>query len=262
MKKVIYTCLFGNYDILLQPLVVDDSFDYVCFSNDFEEKKNGVWEIRKLSVSQKHGSSWMSRYAKIQPHRVLQEYDFSVYIDANIQIIDSSFYDIINKRIEEGHLVNQVPHLISNCIYDEIRKTYFAGRVSWKEAKLHYRHLMNNNFPEQYGLFENNIILRKHNDKSVVVISEAWWNEYINYSKRDQFSLMYVYWKFHYTPSYIFDSRHNTRNVECLKYHHHVKAGMWESHLNWMNRDNPLRIIGRFFHTLSKNMFIKLFLNH
>ena len=262
MKKVIYTCLFGKYDELLQPLVVDESFDYICFSNDFNKEKVGVWEIRELSIPLINGTSRQSRYAKILPHKVLSDYDYSVYMDANIQITDSSFYDIVKKRIDEAHLICQVPHLISNCVYDEIRKAYFAGRVSWREAELHYHHLVENGFPTKYGLFENNIILRQHNNKRVIDISEAWWKEYSNYSKRDQFCLMYVYWRYNYMPSYLFDEQHNTRNVCCLNYLNHSKEGTLETHLGNISRNNPIRVIGRHVHTFAKNTFIKLYLKH
>lgn len=262
MKKVIYTCLFGKYDELQQPLVVDDGFDYICFSNDFAENKVGVWEIRKLPSSLNLGDSRLSRYAKLLPHRVLKEYYYSVYLDANIKIVNVSFYDIVNKRIEEGQRIYQVPHLISNCIYDEIRKAYFAGRVSWKEAKRHYQHLSKNHFPTKFGLFENNILLRKHNDKDVIEISEDWWKEYSNYSKRDQFCLMYVYWMHNYMPSYLFDVSHNARNVECLKYINHSRVNVLESQLAKIDRNNPVRVVGRYLHTLAKNTFIWLFLKH
>lgn len=261
MRKVIYTCLFGNYDKLQQPLVVNDDFDYICFSNDFKENKIGVWKIKRIHCNHITNSSRLSRYAKILPHQVLNEYDYSVYLDANIQIKKSFFYDVINKRIAEGQLIYQVPHLVSNCIYEEIRKAYFAGRVSWKDAKRQYHHLVLNRFPTQYGLFENNILLRKHNDEKVIEISDAWWEEYINFSKRDQFCLMYVYWKHDYMPSYLFDSMHNVRNAECLTYLYHSKGGKFESQLNRLDRNNPLRKMGRLLHTQAKNILIKLFLN-
>ena len=36
---VVYTVLTGGYDNILQPLVVDDRFDFILFSNDFDDKK-------------------------------------------------------------------------------------------------------------------------------------------------------------------------------------------------------------------------------
>ena len=51
-------------------------------------------------------------------------------------------------------------------------------------------------FPEHYGLYEANVIIRKHNNKSVIDLMEYWWSEILNNSHRDQLSLNYVIWKY------------------------------------------------------------------
>ena len=52
---------------------------------------------------------------------------------------------------------------------------------------------------------------------------EAWTAEFMKYTKRDQFNLMYVYWKNNLMPGLLSPPDHNTRNVDCLKWHfHHV----------------------------------------
>ena len=46
MKKcVIYTCIIGAYDDLLQPAVTDPDFDFVCFVGKGEKtaERIGVW---------------------------------------------------------------------------------------------------------------------------------------------------------------------------------------------------------------------------
>lgn len=222
MRKVIYTCLVGGYDRLLQPVVVDRSFDYICFSNDFCERQVGVWIIRKIPAIKDSNNVRLSRYPKLMPHKMLENYDVSIYIDANIQIVSKAFYATVNLRINEGHLICQVPHPFRDCIYEDIRMVYRLRRgVSLMEARRQYTHLKENYFPSHYGLFENNIILRRHNNKEVIRISEEWWNEYMHYTQRDQFSLMYVYWKQNYMPSYLFDSEHNVRNTDSIVYIKH-----------------------------------------
>jgi len=51
------------------------------------------------------------------------------------------------------------------------------------------------NFPDNYGLTENNLIYRKHNDSKIISMIEDWWYFIENYTKRDQFSFSYVLWK-------------------------------------------------------------------
>ena len=84
-KKVIYTCLVGNYDVLRQPLAIDESYDYICFSNDIKEERVGVWQIRPIPFKHKDKAR-LSRYVKILPHRALEDYEWSLWMDANIQI--------------------------------------------------------------------------------------------------------------------------------------------------------------------------------
>jgi hypothetical protein len=49
--------------------------------------------------------------------------------------------------------------------------------------------------PENYGLSENSIIIRRHNKLEVQNIMNKWWKEIVSHSHRDQLSLSYVCWK-------------------------------------------------------------------
>jgi hypothetical protein len=46
-KKVIYTCIFGNYDLLRDPLIVNEKWDYICFTD--QDIKSNVWIIEKIT---------------------------------------------------------------------------------------------------------------------------------------------------------------------------------------------------------------------
>ena len=224
-KKVIYTCLVGNYDVLRQPLAIDESYDYICFSNDIKEERVGVWQIRPIPFKHKDKAR-LSRYVKILPHRALEDYEWSLWMDANIQITKKEFYSIVDSKIAEGGKVYQVTHCLPpcDCTYEEIKFAYLGGRSGLYKTFLQYWHLKRKGFPTHWGLFENNFILRKHLDPQVRKISEEWWAEFMKYTKRDQFNLMYVYWKNNLMPGLLFPPDHNTRNVDFLKWHfHHVQ---------------------------------------
>ncbi len=177
-KKVIYTCLVGNYDMLRQPLVTAEGYDYICFSNDIKEERVGVWQIRPIPFKHKDKAR-LSRYVKILPHRVLANYEWSLWMDANIQITGKEFYSILDNKISEGGKIYQVNHCIPpcDCTYEEIKRAYLCGRSELLKTFLQYRHLQKEGFPAHWGLFENNLILRKHNDPLVRKISEEWWTE-------------------------------------------------------------------------------------
>lgn len=224
MKKVIYTCLVGNYDELKQPVIIDESYDYICFSNDFFEKKVGIWQIRKIPFNHPDKTR-LSRYVKFFPNKVLSEYGYSVWMDCNLRILTENFYRAIEKQIENKSLIAQVPHIAPpiDCIYDEIKYAFKLTRVGFIEARKQYKHLKESGFPSHFGLFENNIIARFHNNDLVKKISEEWWTEYMNYTKRDQFSLMFIYWKNDFMPSFVFGPCENSWNSECVEYVQHTR---------------------------------------
>lgn len=220
MRKVIYTSIVGGYDSLRQPEVVDPSFDYVCFSDDFKELKVGVWEIRPITCDLTDPTR-RSRYAKILPHRVFPEYEISLWMDANITVVDKAFYDAVESKIASGTVIAQVPHPYRQCVYEEIAQCYKDTRIGLLVAMRQLRHLESEGFPRQFGLFENNLILRRHNDPSVVKVSEGWWNEYMSFSTRDQLSLMPVYWKEGIFPELLLGQGVNSRNTPLLDVRKH-----------------------------------------
>ena len=220
MRKVIYTSVVGMYDEIRQPEVVDPAFDYICFTDDLPAGKRGVWEIRPIPCPEKDPTR-RSRYVKLLPHRALADYDASVWIDANIRIKSQAFYDAVDSAISRGELVAQVPHLTRDCVYEEIPRCYRDLRIGFKDAYRQRRHLIKEGFPRHFGLMENNVIVRMHNDPLVKRISEGWWNEYSSFSPRDQLSLMPVYWKEGFRPSLLFGEGINSRNAGCIESERH-----------------------------------------
>lgn len=245
MRKVIYTSIVGGYDSLPQPIAIDGSFEYVCFSDDIGSGRGGVWQVRPIPYSNTDKTR-LSRYVKLQPHRVLEEYDVSVWIDANIQIIGREFYDIVNERIASGCLIAQVPHPQRDCVYEEISKCYRDVRIGLSDALSQRRHLLKEGFPRHFGMMENNLILRRHNDPLVKKISDAWWKEYLEYSIRDQLSLMPVYWKMGFRPELLLGEGKNARNVPYLALVRHSGVRSvadlkgirrWPSKMRWTFRE-------------------------
>ena len=86
MKKVIYTCITDEYDKLITPKVISKDFDYICYT-DSEKLKSDFWEIRKMpSEFLNYPKTKINRAIKILPHKILQEYDLSIWVDANVSI--------------------------------------------------------------------------------------------------------------------------------------------------------------------------------
>ena len=222
-KKVIYTCLTGTYDELRQPLAVSEDFDYVCFSDSLPAGRNGVWDVRPIPFKTRD-KVLLSRYPKLLPHKVLPEYEYSIYMDANLQIRTVEFYEFVGRRIAAGDLIAQVPHGDRKCIYQEIHICWALDLISlWRNIVLRYK-LHRMGFPKDFGLMENNLLVRRHNDPFVMDVSDAWWHEFCTDSTyRDQLSLMPIYWQKNFMPTLLFGEGKNTRNVECLGWYLHSR---------------------------------------
>ena len=214
MKEfVIYTVLVGGYDDVLQPKVVDDRFDYVLFSNDFKETKQGVWTVREIPRVVENDNKRLSRYPKTHPETLLADYKASLYIDANIQILDQWVYDrfieLYSQNIEFAGI--QLVLTGRDCIYEHsfdmcqalLEHDYVAIRQCHRLYEL--------GFPRHFGLNENNVLFRIHNDK-MKATDEEWWDWILNYSSRDQFSFMYCLWKNGVPLNYFLPEGEDTRN--------------------------------------------------
>jgi hypothetical protein len=187
-KIVIYTAVFGNnnYDALLSNF---PGFDFICFTDKKKESSNWKIKLVKSDLS----SEILNRKYKILPHKYLKKYDVSLYIDANIKILKNPRNFITNVIKRSSFIVSK--HFLRRCVYEE---AYALLRSSRFNSYLIFKQILNyaiEGMPENYGLSENSIIIRRHNKLEVQNIMNKWWKEIISHSHRDQLSLSYVCWK-------------------------------------------------------------------
>lgn len=117
-KYAIYTAIVGGYDEIMHPKVGDDRFDYILFSNDIQEDRVGVWQVRPISYYNDDNTR-ICRYVKTHPEELLPEYEFSIWIDSNIRVLTSFLYERCVELYQQGCQIASMNHLERNCIYDE-----------------------------------------------------------------------------------------------------------------------------------------------
>lgn len=206
----IYTTITGGYDELRQPTFYNPSYDYICFCNEMPVGYDGVWEIRHFDT-QKYNAKMSSRIPKMMPDVLLPEYEYSLYIDANVDILDDFIFNSIDALIADNVIVGHLDHVQRNCMYLEIDFCMLNGYDLFLPLARMYWKLLKEKYPYGAGLFENNVIFRKHNDPIVVKANRIWWDCYCRYSKRDQCSLMYAYWKTDIRPELLLPEKTNAR---------------------------------------------------
>ncbi|MBR1614913.1 MAG: DUF616 domain-containing protein [Treponema sp.] len=202
--KVIYTCFTGNYDDLILQNYIDNSFDYVCFTDSKEllsYNQYGVWKIKALKFSELDNTK-NARWHKTHPHILFPDYSESIWIDGNININGSYVFDQISQKNTDL----LIPfHWKDDCIYNEIENVLEVIVPEGGETKENVDKISNfliqHNFPKHYGLNETNFVYRCHNNPEIIRIMEEWWEFIRDYTKRDQLSLSYVLWKHSIKPS-------------------------------------------------------------
>jgi hypothetical protein len=222
-KKVIYTSLAGNYDALKEPSYVIDGWDYICFSNDMKVNRNSIWQVRPIPYKNKDNLR-LSRYVKLNPHLVLKDYDISLWVDANLEIANLELLELLNKLIGFKNKIFIPKHPDRNCIYDELQVCIKEGKDKRDILLEQKEFLTKEGFPKKIGLFENNIILRRHNDSSLINLNNEWWQLYEKYSKRDQLSLRYLLWKHEIECLYFFMNSDSARNNNFFNYYDHNES--------------------------------------
>jgi hypothetical protein len=188
---VVYTALFGGYDNLIDPNGKCEGCDFICFT-DQKHLKSDIWEIRIIEECDLP-SNMMNRKYKILPHLFLRNYKWSLYIDANVAILNNPL-ELANKYLDKYDIT--VPkHFARDCLYEEAKECVVHCKTKYDETKKQMSSYREEGFPEHFGLGENNVIFRKHNNKKVVKIMTDWWEELNTQTKRDQLSFAYVLWK-------------------------------------------------------------------
>ena len=194
-KNVVYTCITGEYDSLMTDIKTSDNFDYVCFTDNMSLDGGGIWELRPIP-SEVNGYSKVKqqRYVKICAHKVLPEYEQSIWIDANV-LVRGSVDDFVNEKCAADYSVFIPKHPNRTCIYKEAEAVLRLKKDKKEIVAKQMSRYRSEHFPENYGLVQSNIMFRRHNDESCIRLMEAWWEELSKESHRDQLSFNYALWK-------------------------------------------------------------------
>ncbi len=196
MKKIVYTCITSNYDEIPTDKPYGD-YDYICFLDEltYETQKNKIKigsgiEYRIISFS--GAAQEINRHLKISPHEYLHEYDLSIYVDGNIKLIKNPFDLFL--QIPENKAVSLYSQPHRNCAFLELDELVRNGVAKGSDVIKIKRSFKALGMPRNNGLFEANIILRRHNDIRCILLMRIWWKLWENaLVKRDQPYLAFVH---------------------------------------------------------------------
>ena len=193
-KIVVYTCISGKYDNLNEPrFTLNPNITYIMYTN--QDIKSKVWEIRPIPEHLNSlNDTLINRYLKMHPHEFFGEYDYSIYIDGNVEVISdmSGLVTAIDNTIGFSmHL-----HSVRECIYQEAVSCQAYKKGNSVGITCDVEKYLSEGFPYNYGLLECTVFATDVHNETSKKIFEDWWNEFRSAkSGRDQLSLPVVLWR-------------------------------------------------------------------
>ena len=215
-KNVIYTAIFGGYDLLPDPSYLPKGWDFVCFTDS--NIKSNIWDVSKVPAIYEDSTRNARKY-KVLPHRWFSNYEYSLWIDGNI-LVREDVNELIDKYLNKTDLAvhdhNQNILDPRDCVYKEAQTILYFGQKNgnYKDdpniIKKQMDRYIKENYPSNNSLAVTMQLLRRHNTKNCIKAMETWWEEIKYNSKRDQLSFNYSMWTTN-TPFTYFqgDSRNN-----------------------------------------------------
>jgi glycosyltransferase involved in cell wall biosynthesis len=211
----VYTSIAGGYDNLKTPIFSQENFDFYAFS-DTEGEKVGPWE--NVPFDQHWDDPVRSaKKPKIMPHLYFPDYEWSLWIDANIFKLDD-LSRFIASAIKNEAQVALFQHPERNTMGGEVDQLCKLERDHPDVMQRQFDRYVADGWDNQLPLYECNFIIRRHNDPDVVRAMTMWWNEISAHSRRDQISFPYSMWKSGITPLSLRPKGHSVRNIPEVFY--------------------------------------------
>ena len=199
LKKVVYTILLGKYD-RVHSIIKEEGYDYFMIT-DQNLKNNTIknnWTILKIdeiiNYSNKKEKIKKQRYYKTHPHLFFKDYDLSIYVDATF-VIKGKLNEFLIRILSPNLSIYLLEHPERNSIFKESKAVIRYRKESKDFITIIQKKYKQEKFPDNNGLGETCLIVRKHNDLDCINFMEKWFQEIKNYSHRDQLSFNYIFWK-------------------------------------------------------------------
>jgi hypothetical protein len=198
IKKVVYSVIIGDYDNI-SPFPFQEGFDYFLFSDVIYNNTNWtIIPISKLKEKVNISGIKITRYIKLFPHLFFKDYELSIYFDGSL-ILNGDLNELLLRILNPNFNLYLLQHPLRNKVFQELSAVVFYKKDTKEAVDIIEKRYVEINFPDNLGLTENCIIIRRHNKKDIIKLMEVWWNEIKNYSYRDQLSLNFAIWKLNLT---------------------------------------------------------------
>jgi hypothetical protein len=173
--------IFGDYDDLKEPTVVNEDWKYICISDRHHKSKVWKTKIFKSDLTNKRKTG----YVITQLHKLI-DFDIACLVGGQIQINTD-----LNKYIQGDFDFISLDHPTRDCIYKEAQACILLDKDDPKVIARHMYRYLQEGYPVNMGMIQTGVTFRKDSDL-IRSIMNNWWDEIQKGSHRDQLSFNYA----------------------------------------------------------------------
>jgi len=203
LSKCFYTAIIAGsnqeHDILSR-INPPPGWDAICFTN-LKNLDNNGWMIIPIECTQKTPALDV-KYIKWMSHKVLEDYDVVVWLDAYIapssragDQLEKWTLELVDKEKSIAHR----PHAERNCVWEECDAVIKAKRDTNTNVEGLKRRITDLKMPKQFGLFDTNVMIKLHKNLECQKISEAIFDNLKIDTVRDQLVVTPTYYREKFT---------------------------------------------------------------
>ncbi|MDD2466683.1 MAG: DUF616 domain-containing protein [Desulfobulbus sp.] len=190
-RKLFYTVLTGDYDLLNEIPEKLNNWEYICFTDNPRLKSN-TWKIVQIENNFNLDPRRLSRVFKIKNYLVDSEYDISVYADANIKIRGN--LDAFIAQALRPHSALTLPvHPFLNSLEGEYKQCLAVGKDQRDILESQYNfYTKDQRFSDSTPHVNARLLIRRTGNSAINTMMDLWFEQLMQWSRRDQMSFNYV----------------------------------------------------------------------
>jgi len=175
-------------------LFQDSLVDYYLFTDDRNvvDGDAGPYRVRHIELWN-NDKIKTSRRVKLSPHTHFPKYDYSVWVDGQVTILND-FIPLIRKMGSSECLF--MAHRDRNTVEEEVEEIYRVKKKQTTAVEEQIRRYKEEGYdPTRFPLIESSIQIRKHAGGCCRMFFDTWRHEVEVGSNRDQVGFGYALWK-------------------------------------------------------------------